>query len=132
MLDGRVEDDVRLAHPHPNATRTGEKRSIDTVGDRAGETLQQKPRRPAEDLFHELGDASVVDGLLDAVARGRILVQLRPEIDEKALSEPPLLLEVAVAAEDDQTRRARWSCVDRSPLDGGGNGERLDRLAHVV
>src|SRR5439155_18846794 len=76
----------------------------DSVSDRPREALEQQTRRAREHLADELREPAVVDGLVDEVARTRRLLDVDPEIDEEALPEPPLLLEVAVVPEHGESR----------------------------
>ena len=57
---------------------------------------------PGEDLAHELGEVPVVHGVVDVVARRGRVVDVHPEIDQEALAEPPLRLEIPVMPEQDQ------------------------------
>jgi len=103
VLDRWVEDDVRLANSDTNALRGG-KALEDAVRNGPGQALEEEALRPGEDLADELGQVAIVDGLLDVVARRRRVVDVHPQVDEEALAEPALGLEVTVVAEDHQAQ----------------------------
>ncbi len=57
---------------------------------------------------------------------------VHPEVDEEALAETPLLLEVPVVPEDDKASELDRHAVILPTLDRGRDRERLDGLADVV
>ena len=81
---------------------TAGNRSMMPVRHRAGEPFEEQALLPAEHIPHQRGQSPVVDGVLDAVALGRLALHVDPEIDEEALAEAPLLLQVPVVAEHHQ------------------------------
>src|SRR5262245_59373819 len=101
MLDRRLENHVRLADADPD-TLDGIEAVDDAFRDRTRERFEKKPFLPAEDLAYERGEPPVIHRVLDPVARGRRTTDVDPEVDEEALAEPPLLLQVPVMTEDDQ------------------------------
>ena len=58
---------------------------------------------PANTSRTRLGEIPVVDGLVEIVARGGIVVHIHPEIHQEALSQPALFLEIAVMPEQHET-----------------------------
>ena len=74
----------------------------------------------------------VVHRLVDVVARGGRVVDLDPEIDEKALARGCARPRGSRDGRRARGRPARSSCLHLSPFDGRRNRERLDRLANVV
>ena len=57
----------------------------DPVGDGAREPFEQQSLTTGEHLAYELGQAPVVDGVLDPVGVGCGAAHVDPEIDEEAL-----------------------------------------------
>jgi len=103
IVDRRIEHDIGLADAYADPLHRREALE-DAVGDGDDEAFEQKAIRPREDFSYETGNPPIVHGVLDPVACGRNLADVDPEIDEKSLPEPSLLLEVTVMPEDDKAR----------------------------
>ncbi len=86
MVERALEHDVRLAHSDPG---TGEREALEQrIGERGRQGLEEVVPPALGDLDDRGDDVSVVDGVLDPVARRRRLVlDLELEVDEEALVE---------------------------------------------
>ena len=102
------------------------------VGDRGRERLEQVIRARVGDLPDPRDDRPVVDGVLDPVAaRSLLVLEVELDVDEESLSVPPLLLEHAVeAVQDDAVELDRHATRPRSIA--AATGERLDVRRDVV
>ncbi len=96
MLDRRVENDLRLPHPHANAL--GREAIEQLLGDSRRERLQQV-ERAARNLSNGPDDLAVIDCILDPV-RKRLVRYVQEDVEDEQLAATPLVCLGAVVSEE--------------------------------
>src|SRR5439155_15076877 len=87
--DGRLEPNLRLADTNPGAFER--EASNQGIGDSRGHRLEQLELTASGDLLHAPNHLAVIDGVLEAIRRGRVR-DLEPEVVEEGLRRSPFLL----------------------------------------